>query len=111
MKKLRLMAAILVFVTLVAGSSISTHAFIFSQTITADMDEHWAEDDINTLKSLGIMNGYDGRIHPDRVITRSEFAALITRAFNLKSGDTPVSFTDVGTEHEFYDNIQPPHTD
>lgn len=105
MKKLRLMAAILVFVTLVAGSSISTHAFIFSQTITADMDEHWAEDDINTLKSLGIMNGYDGRIHPDRVITRSEFAALITRAFNLKSGDTPVSFTDVGTEHEFYDNI------
>ena len=56
-----------------------------------DTPGHWAEDTINELAKGGIILGYDdGRCCPDETITRSQFAALIARYFELTAdkGDT-----------------------
>lgn len=80
------MTAILLFTT--ASSSATTY---FSDT-----NEHWAEEYIDTLQSVGVMKGDGNNALPNECITRAEFAALIARAF-LKNDEqnTKQYFDDV----------------
>ncbi len=42
--------------------------------------------EILSLSKAGIMSGYgDGNFGPDNILTREQLAAVLTRAFNLKS--------------------------
>ncbi|WP_277469664.1 MULTISPECIES: S-layer homology domain-containing protein [unclassified Paenibacillus] len=53
----------------------------------------------------GLMNGYSGgSFRPDEKISRSELAALITRAFKL-TGTGNASFTDVQKNAWYYASI------
>ncbi len=80
-------------------------AFAFEQNTLKDIDEHWAENDIETLKALAVMNGYNGLSNPDSIVTRGEFTALITRAFGMEAGEASKKFGDITKEHIFYDAI------
>ena len=61
-----------------------------------DTNEHWAEKPIETLKSLAVLNGTDGKAYPDKYITRGELAAFIGRAFlDMDMSNTKSYFTDV----------------
>ena len=45
-----------------------------------DVRGHWAESYIETLRELGIMEGYpDGTFRPDNVVTRAEVVAIMSR--------------------------------
>jgi hypothetical protein len=51
-----------------------------------DIKGHWAEKTIDKFVKLRFIDGYeDGSFHPDGKITRAEFAAIITRVFNIGS--------------------------
>ncbi len=80
-------------------------AFAFGQNVLKDINSHWAEESIEELNQLGIMNGYNGMSNPDAVITRGEFTALITRAFELTPTKTVKNFDDINEAHIFYDAI------
>ncbi|MBO5369918.1 MAG: S-layer homology domain-containing protein, partial [Clostridia bacterium] len=84
-------------------------SFEFTHRVTSDTDEHWAEDSINELNLLGIMNGYNGYTNPDNIITRGEFTALIARAFDLKPSDNVQHFSDIAPHHIFFENINAAH--
>lgn len=47
----------------------------------ADTNEHWAEDDIEELHSIGIMLGDGENAVTESNVTRAEFAAFAARAF------------------------------
>lgn len=79
--------------------------FAFEQTTLKDIDEHWAESSIETLKELGVMNGYDGFSNPDSIVTRGEFTALITRAFGMEPKSDSKEFADIKKDHIFYDAV------
>lgn len=60
-----------------------------------DTVNHWAENEIVTLASDGIINGVgDKMFEPNRTITRAEFVTLTVKAFNLTE-TTESSFNDV----------------
>jgi hypothetical protein len=64
-----------------------------------DLDGHWFDDEIRALADDGVVSGYgNGTIRPDRSVTRAEFAALLTSAFDL-SGDRDITFSDIETEY------------
>lgn len=66
-----------------SGEEIS---YDINNTLTdyTDIDNHWAENSINTLSSYGI--GFSGsEFHPDDVITERELAALLTAVVYEKS--------------------------
>lgn len=67
----------------------------------------WYADAVNTLASLGILNGYpDGSFRPDQSITRGEFATITARlAYSADTG-VVVNFSDVAENTWYYDNIQ-----
>jgi hypothetical protein len=63
----------------------SVHA---AKHIFTDSIGHWAEETINLLTERGIIQGYpDGLSHPDNIITRGEFSALLARTMKLEAKD------------------------
>ena len=103
MKKTVLVLIFILCVSLITSSN--TLAFDFVTLTSKDNDEHWAENATETLKALGVMNGYNGYCEPDDIITRGEFAALVTRAFGLTSKSSNQVFKDVAKDNIFFDNI------
>lgn len=62
------------------GNGEQAPAVIFSDTAT-----HWAKASIDRAVELGIVNGFsDGSFRPDKIVTRAEFAVMISRALGLQ---------------------------
>lgn len=65
----------------------------------------WYATAVNTLASLGIVNGVgDNKFEPNRSISRAEFAAIASR-FAQKAANGGMTFTDVPVGHWAYDAI------
>ena len=68
-----------------------------SQDAFNDIQNHWARAVINQLAQEGIVSGFsDQGFHPDALISRAQFAALLVKALSLTpaAGVTP-TFGDV----------------
>ena len=65
----------------------------------------WYADAVNTLASLGMVDGYpDGTFRPNASITRAEFC-VIALAFAYTPEDFECDFSDVRTADWFYDYV------
>ncbi|MFX3635371.1 MAG: S-layer homology domain-containing protein [Candidatus Pristimantibacillus sp.] len=74
--------------------------------IFGDIVKHWAKADIMEMVSKGVVQGIDNdHFAPDKNITRAEFAALISRALNLKKG-TSQPFGDVKSGVWYEDTVK-----
>ncbi len=61
----------------------------------SDISSHWAKASIERAVKLGIVNGYqDGNFRPENVVTRGEFAVMLSRALQLEGEGDPLSFND-----------------
>ncbi|URJ45224.1 S-layer homology domain-containing protein [Paenibacillus polymyxa] len=66
-----------------------------------DMANHWATDNVTKWSHRGVVSGVENaRFEPNRPITRSEWAALLNRAFQIQPGQA-ASFTDVNKDAWF----------
>lgn len=71
----------------------------------ADIQEHWALNNILELSGKQIINGYDDyTFRPDLPITRAEATTILSRAFKLSKQKT-ISYTDVSSGHWAYADI------
>jgi parallel beta-helix repeat protein len=62
----------------------------------SDIEGHWAEDFIKGLVSRRIISGFpDGSFRPEVKMTRSQFAAILARAFDQPQDLPNRGFTDV----------------
>ncbi|CAH0122085.1 hypothetical protein PAE9249_04625 [Paenibacillus sp. CECT 9249] len=89
-------------------SSVSNGIFtvVSNPRSFADIDRHWAQDEMAELAARGIAEGTDdGNFMPDRPVGRAEFAAMIVRALGLHAGGSERSFDDVQAEDWFYEPI------
>ncbi len=76
-------------------------------TVTfADVDSGaWYAEAVNTLASLGLINGVgENRYEPGRSITRAEFTAIAMRFAQLEAGGENL-FTDVSEDAWYYDYV------
>ncbi|WP_214630904.1 S-layer homology domain-containing protein [Paenibacillus agaridevorans] len=64
-----------------------------------DLAGHWAKEDVELLASMGIIEGMDDtHFMPDAMVTRAQFAAMITRALKLETVAFQSPFTDVSPD-------------
>ena len=57
-----------------------------SNLFAIDYSSHWAKGAIDTWKGYNIVAGYtDGTFKPNNNVTRSEFAAILSRVLQLQS--------------------------
>ncbi|MFB9329272.1 S-layer homology domain-containing protein [Paenibacillus aurantiacus] len=90
----KLVKSDLTSVTLKSGTELALPISAKSATAVAfkDIAGHWARTSIEKAAALGIITGYaDSTFRPQAKVTRAEFTAMITRAFDLKptNGVTP----------------------
>ncbi|MEA5593988.1 S-layer homology domain-containing protein [Rivularia sp. UHCC 0363] len=68
---------------------------------------YWAAPFIKELAQRGVIAGFpDGSFRPDKPVTRSEFAAMIRKAFNKPQERQPINFGDVSSNYWAYSAIQ-----
>lgn len=103
---------ILAAIMLIANMAISSVMAAETQnTMFSDVtDKTQYSEAILTLAKLGVINGYDENstklFKPEGLITRAEFAAIITRAMGIADVVSGVSpFTDVSSDHWAVKNI------
>jgi len=66
----------------------------------------WAIEAILTLTKEGYIKGYeDGTFKPQNFVTREEFAAMLTRLFELTDVENAQSFTDVIEDEWYYEAV------
>lgn len=100
-------------ITRAEAAKMITSAFaIKASTIESNQYEdipegHWAVPFIAAATESQFFTGYEGNIFkPDEPISRAEVAALIARAFQLKSNGETVSFHDLQADYWAYKPIQ-----
>ncbi len=60
-----------------------------------DTMNHWAKKSIEQAVKAGFVKGYDnGQFKPEKTVSRSEFAAMLARALNLKADSNVLNFKD-----------------
>ncbi|MBE3650903.1 S-layer homology domain-containing protein [Paenibacillus polymyxa] len=70
-----------------------------------DMVNHWATDNVTKWSHRCVVSGVENaRFEPNRPITRSEWAALLNRAFQIQPGQA-ASFTDVNKDDWFASTV------
>ncbi|MBD2427649.1 S-layer homology domain-containing protein [Phormidium sp. FACHB-1136] len=73
----------------------------------ADIQSHWAQDFIQGLLNLDLVRGQsDGQFYPDQAMTRAQFAALVTAAFQPAPRLNAQPFSDVPAHHWAANAIQ-----
>ncbi|MBD1849113.1 S-layer homology domain-containing protein [Leptolyngbya sp. GB1-A1] len=78
-----------------------------SCTAFSDINNNWASEFIQALATQGIIKGYPNcTFQPDAKLTRAEYAALLTQAFNLPETQTVKDFVDVPPDFWAYNAIQ-----
>ncbi|MCQ4935974.1 S-layer homology domain-containing protein [Anaerotignum propionicum] len=85
---------LIICLVLVMFESAYAEKLIFQDSIG-----HWAEDAILKLTDEGVISGFpDGLCHPDEMITRAEFTALVDRKIERSQDgavNRPSDFTDI----------------
>lgn len=88
-----ILLVVCIVVSLLAGTAYAVNRYF------EDAKGHWAEEAIQILMDKGVISGYpDGLVHPDEIITRGEFAALIARTMELpepSESEVTIRFTDI----------------
>ncbi len=74
---------------------------ILAQSTFNDVQENWAESCIAQLSNQGIISGYpDGSFRPNAPVNRSEFAAMVGKAFpNANRTRNAVQFVDLPSNY------------
>lgn len=73
----------------------------------SDINNHWASDFIQELCKLEIIAGFPNRtFKPDATITRAQYAAIVTKAFNPDVQRQAVEFKDVSGKFWAYKAVQ-----
>lgn len=68
---------------------------------------YWAKSYIEALASRNIIAGFpDGTFKPDAPVTRDQFAAIVSKAFNPAAKREAISFTDVKSDYWAFNVIQ-----
>ena len=68
----------------------------------SDIPQGWAKDAIVYALDNGILKGDDGKVSPDRQLTRAEMAAIISRAMGYTEEADISSYTDVSKDAWYY---------
>ena len=78
---------------------------VFTGTMPADMKGHWAQDSLANMMGIGVMQGTDIGMQPDRKINKAEFVAMLMRILGVTTTEYAGGFSDVKEDAWYADTI------
>ncbi|MEL7245265.1 MAG: S-layer homology domain-containing protein [Cyanobacteria bacterium J06573_2] len=99
-------------VTAATLAPLVTTAPAQAQTSFYDVSSnYWAAPFIQELAQRGVIAGFpDGSFRPDAPVTRSQYAAMLRKAFNKQQERQGINFVDVSRNYWAYSAIQEAYT-
>ena len=99
-------------VTAATVAPIVVSAPVQAQTSFYDVSSnYWAAPFIQELAQRGVIAGFpDGSFRPDAPVTRSQYAAMLRKAFNKRQERQGINFVDVSRNYWAYNAIQEAYT-
>ncbi|NJR50034.1 MAG: S-layer homology domain-containing protein [Leptolyngbyaceae cyanobacterium CSU_1_3] len=99
-------------ITAGAAAPIVISAPAFAQTTFSDVSSnYWASTFVQELASRDVIKGFpDGTFRPNDPVTRAQFAAMISKAFNAQTTRSAVNFVDVPSDYWGFTAIQRAYT-
>ena len=100
--------AIILSLALVVAMTFNFQSGVPKTVIDVHADGFIDGDPLEYLESAGIMEGYeDGKLHPERTLTRAEFATILCRAYpDVITHQLAYMFSDLPENHWAYEYIQ-----
>lgn len=103
--------SVIIFLSLTLLLGTFANAFAATQSVetakdpkASDISGHWAEKVLAEWQEQGLIKGFnDGTLRPNQSISRSEFAALVNRAFQFKN-KSEIAYKDVSASDWFYED-------
>lgn len=92
-----------VVLTLVMVLSLSPLVGIAEQF--SDMPSDWSTEALEKAVENGLIQGYDGKIWPNKNLTRAEMATVINRSFGTYKEASLKSFDDMNDTKWYYDEM------
>jgi hypothetical protein len=75
------------------------YAILIAEYSFDDLGSHWSREDVEVLSSRHVINGYpDGSFRPDGIITRAEFAKLLSAFITADVSVIDRAFLDVSRD-------------
>ena len=68
----------------------------------SDLKGHWAEPALTHAVENGLLNGYDGKLFPDDLLTRAQLATIVVNAFGAAKEADISHLTDVSKDAWYY---------
>ncbi|MBR5518738.1 MAG: S-layer homology domain-containing protein [Clostridia bacterium] len=88
------------------GTDTAVDNYFENKNTFVDLEGYsWAEPAIYYLAEFGLVEAENGKVYPQKYITRAEFTKLIIGAFGLYDYDARCSFSDVPKTSEYYPYI------
>ncbi len=97
-----------VFLCLILSLLLLVPSFAESTEFTDLSEGHWAFGAVENLREMQILSGYeDGLFKPDALITREEFAVMVSKGFHLKMYENELpTFSDVSPNKWSYEYVE-----
>lgn len=82
------------------GTDLPPQQTTVAPTFSDVPPNYWAYQSIMEMAKLGMIKGYpDGGFYPDNMVTRAEFAKLLSSAIDVKPQRTASAFVDVPNDY------------
>ena len=78
---------------------------LFSGAMPQDAKGHWAENSFANMMALGVMQGTDIGMEPDRMINKAEFLAMLMRVLGVKTTEYAGGYSDVSADKWYADIV------
>ena len=100
--------AIVILLAMVVAIPYGLHSGMADNVTDVHADRNMSVDPLESLENMGIIEGYeDGELHPERTLTRAEFAAILSRAYpDVITHELAYMFSDLAEEHWAYQEVQ-----
>lgn len=87
-------------------NSNSIYTIVQGKQTFNDLTSHWAKEDIEFLAAKQLVEGTAGNtFSPEQLISRAEFATLLTRALGLNEDNSSTPFKDVDTASWYHGSV------
>ncbi|MBB6673174.1 S-layer homology domain-containing protein [Cohnella nanjingensis] len=98
-------AAAVALVSALIGAGPNGLSFAAAAQAPSDIQGHWAESTLSRWSQSGLLKGSNGKIEPNRPLTRAEWTALANRALGyVEAGE--VKFKDLSASSWAYEDIR-----
>jgi cell division protein FtsB len=99
-----------IYRAVISSMTNSVYAIVSFHADMTDIERHWARPYISEMAARSVVQGDEnGRFLPDNVVTRAEFAAMLTRALGLPAENGENPFSDVDAASWYSPSVRSAH--